>query len=37
MENVFELASSEVCENRLSQNFANRDKGFYEKGIITLP
>jgi len=28
------FASREVCENRLSQFFANRDEGFYERGII---
>ena len=31
------LTSREACENRLSQFFANRDKSFYERGIMKLP
>jgi len=31
------FASREACENRLSQFFANRDEGFYERGIMKLP
>lgn len=31
-----ELASKEVCENGLPQFNVNRDKGFYERGIMTL-
>ncbi|QQP53934.1 Putative DD34D transposase, partial [Caligus rogercresseyi] len=31
------LASREACENRLSHFFANRDEGFYERGIMKLP
>ncbi|XP_011050533.1 PREDICTED: histone-lysine N-methyltransferase SETMAR-like [Acromyrmex echinatior] len=31
------FASREACENRLSQFFANRDEGFYERGIMELP
>ncbi|OAD54130.1 Histone-lysine N-methyltransferase SETMAR [Eufriesea mexicana] len=31
------FASREACENRLSQFFANRDKDFYERGIMELP
>ena len=30
------FASREACENRLSQFFANRDEGFYERGIMEL-
>jgi len=30
------FTSREACENRLSQFFANRDEGFYERGIIEL-
>jgi len=30
------IASREACEHRLSQFFANRDKGFYERGIMIL-
>ena len=30
------LASLEVCENWLSEFFANRGKGFYEGGIMKL-
>ena len=40
MANTFageKFASREACENRLSQFFANRDKGFYERGIMILP
>ena len=32
-----QLASREACQNRLSQFFVNRDKGFYERGIMKLP
>ena len=31
------FASREVCESRLSQFFANRGEGFYERGIMKLP
>ena len=33
------FVSREACENRLSQFFspANRDEGFYERGIMKLP
>ena len=31
------LTLREACENQLSQFFANRDKSFYEKGIMKLP
>ncbi|KAG5308008.1 SETMR methyltransferase, partial [Acromyrmex insinuator] len=31
------FALREACENRLSQFFANRDEGFYERGIMELP
>ena len=31
-----QLASREACQNRLSQFFVNRDKGFYEIGIMKL-
>lgn len=31
------FASRETCENRLSQFFANKDQGFYERGIMKLP
>jgi len=31
------FASREACENRLSQFFANRNEGFYERGIMKLP
>jgi len=31
------FASREACENRLSQFFANRDEGFYERGVMKLP
>jgi len=40
MANTFagaKFASREACENRLSQFFTNRDKGFYERGIMILP
>ena len=40
MANIFngeELASREACKNRLSQFFANRNEGFYERGIMKLP
>ena len=28
------FVSREACENRLSQFFANKDEGFYERGIM---
>lgn len=31
------FASREACENRLDQFFANKDKSFYERGIMKLP
>ncbi|CAK9834554.1 Histone-lysine N-methyltransferase SETMAR [Anthophora retusa] len=31
------LATREACENHLSQFFANRDKDFYERGLMKLP
>jgi len=31
------FASREACENPLSQFFANRDEGFYERSIMELP
>lgn len=31
------LASRKACENWLSEFFANRDKGFFERGIMKLP
>ena len=30
------LASIEACENKLSEFFANRNKNFYEWGILKL-
>ncbi|CAD6994021.1 unnamed protein product [Ceratitis capitata] len=32
-----EMASREACENRLTQFFANKDKVFYEGGVMMLP
>lgn len=32
-----QLASREICENWLSEFFANRDEDFYERGIMRLP
>ena len=40
MANTFagaKFASREACEHRLFQFFANRNKGFYERGIVILP
>ncbi|CAD6994020.1 unnamed protein product [Ceratitis capitata] len=32
-----EMASREACENRLTQFFANKEKVFYEEGVMMLP